>query len=129
MSFHLRIRYAYTYNICRPPSQETPGGRQLTTTWAPLNDRAPEDRIRAQATGGTTSKVAVDHRTLMGVRTFMAERMTAGDQDQDTRVEGAGTGGEGTGGEATEETGALRTGSVEESLEGGERTGKRLPSV
>lgn len=127
MSFHLRIRYADTYNICPLPSQENPGGRQLTTTWAPLNDRAPEDRIRAQATGGTTSKVAVDHRTLRGVRTFMAEGMTAGDQD--TRVEGAGTGGEGTGGEATEETGALRTGSAEESLEGGERTGKRLPSV
>lgn len=65
----------------------------------------------------------------MGVRTFMAEGMTTGGQDQDTREEGAVTGGEDTGGEAMEETGALRTGSAEESLEGEEKTGKRLSSV
>lgn len=117
------------HNICRLLSQETPGGRQLTITWAPLIDRALEDRIKAQATGGTTSKVAVDHRTLMGVRTSMAEGMTAGDQDQDTREAGVATEGEGTEVEETEETGALRKGLVEESFEGGERTGESLPSA
>lgn len=65
----------------------------------------------------------------MGVRTFMAEGMTAGDQDQDTREGGVDTEGEGTAGEETEGTGALRTGLAVESLEGGEKTGKSLPSV
>lgn len=65
----------------------------------------------------------------MGVRTFMAGGMTAGDQDQDTREVGVATEGEGTGVEETEETGVLKTGSAEESFEGGERTGESLPGA
>lgn len=59
----------------------------------------------------------------------MAEGMTAGDQDRDTRVVGVATEVEGTEVEEMEETGALRTGSVEESFEGGETTGESLPSA
>lgn len=65
----------------------------------------------------------------MGVQTFMAEGMTAGDQDQDIRVVGVATEGVGTEVEEPEETGALRTGSEEESFEGGETTGESLPCV
>lgn len=65
----------------------------------------------------------------MGVRTFMAEGMTAGDQDQDTRVVGVATEGEGTEVAEMEETGALRIGLAEESFEGGERTGESPPPV
>lgn len=59
----------------------------------------------------------------------MAEERRAGDQDQDTREEGAVTEGEGTGGEGTEGTGALRKGSAEESLEDGEKTGEIPPNI
>lgn len=59
----------------------------------------------------------------------MAEERRAGDQDQDTREEGAVTGGEGTEGEGTEGTGAQRKGSAEESLEDGGKTGEILPNI
>lgn len=65
----------------------------------------------------------------MAVRTFMAEEKRAGDQDQDTREEGAVTEGEGTEGEGTEGTGAPRKGSAEESLEDGEKTGEILANI
>lgn len=65
----------------------------------------------------------------MAVRTSMAEERRAGDQDQDTREEGAVTEGEGTEGEGTEGTGALRKGSAEESFEDGEKTGEILPNI
>lgn len=58
----------------------------------------------------------------------MAEGMTAGDQDQDIRVVGVDIEGEGTEVEEAEETGALRTGSAEESFEGGETTGENFPN-
>lgn len=65
----------------------------------------------------------------MAVKTSMAEQRRAGDQDQDTREEGAVTEGEGTEGEEMAGTGAPRKGSAEESLEDGEKTGEILPNI
>lgn len=63
-------------------------------------------------TGGTTSRVGVAHRILMGAKTFMAEERRAGDLDQATReeeeVKGEGAIEEG---EGMEGTGVLMRGS------------------
>lgn len=109
-------------------------GRHPTTTWVLLTGRVPEDQTKAPVlTGGTTSRVDVDRRTLMVARTSMAEERRAGDQDldQDTREEE----GEATEGEDTEEeegtegTGAPTRGSQEESSEDAETTGETVFSL